>query len=505
MREDRHTRVLLATAVALATLVAAPAWASESAGVERSLVVRDGCPTFSWAPATEAAIRLLVWRLDADAGASSKPALRKSFPAGASSWTTSRGECLAPGRYAWTVASGDDGWARPWFFDVPAKTARAGVPFAPNVFTPPACVAGQEVFDDVPFDHPFCAWIQQLSGDAVTGGCNVSPPMYCPDAAVTRSQMAVFLERVMRGTANWSPSSHSHFGQLWQGSASIGLEVSNSTGSGVVGRSASTSPGVLGSSDGIGVYGTSNDWGVYGSGTNWGVYGTATYGGVFGLGESFGVYGASNTTGVYGSGATNGVYGETTGGTGVRGLATSGAAGVFSNQNAGTAVYLADTSRAAWFTGNVHVAGTLSKSAGSFRIDHPLDPENKYLSHSFVESPDMMNVYNGNVALDRRGEAVVELPEWFEALNRDFRYQLTALGGPQPGLYVAEEVNRNRFRIGGGAPGGKVSWQVTGIRHDAYAEAHRLQVEEEKGDDERGRYLFPEGFEASKERSIGRR
>ncbi len=41
-------------------------------------------------------------------------------------------------------------------------------------------------------------------------------------------------------------------------------------------------------------------------------------------------------------------------------------------------------------TGNLSIAGNLSKRGGAFKIDHPLDPENKYLSHSFVESPDMM-------------------------------------------------------------------------------------------------------------------
>ena len=76
------------------------------------------------------------------------------------------------------------------------------------------------------------------------------------------------------------------------------------------------------------------------------------------------------------------------------------------------------------FYGNVEINGTLSKSAGTFKIDHPLDPENKYLYHSFVESPDMMNVYNGNVLLDNNGEAVVKLSDWFEALNMEFRYQL---------------------------------------------------------------------------------
>lgn len=138
------------------------------------------------------------------------------------------------------------------------------------------------------------------------------------------------------------------------------------------------------------------------------------------------------------------------------------------------------------FFGNVQVTGTLTKGGGSFKIDHPLDPANKYLFHSFIESPDMKNVYDGIIVLDSRGEAWVTLPDWFEGLNRDFRYQLTAIGAPAPNLYIAKEVSRNRFKIAGGKWGGKVSWQVTGIRQDAYANAHRVQVEEDKPSEERG-------------------
>jgi hypothetical protein len=149
---------------------------------------------------------------------------------------------------------------------------------------------------------------------------------------------------------------------------------------------------------------------------------------------------------------------------------------------------------AGYFAGNVYVTGTLSKGGGGFKIDHPLDPENQYLYHSFVESPDMMDVYNGNVVLDGSGEAWVELPEWFEALNRDFRYQLTAIGAPGPDLYVAQEIANNRFEISGGKPGMKVSWQVTGIRKDPFAEKHRIPVEEEKPASERGKYLHPDAY-----------
>jgi hypothetical protein len=139
------------------------------------------------------------------------------------------------------------------------------------------------------------------------------------------------------------------------------------------------------------------------------------------------------------------------------------------------------------------VSGSLSKGSGSFKIDHPLGPENKYLYHSFVESPDMMNVYNGNVILDEYGEAWIEMPEWFGALNRDFRYQLTCIGGFAP-VYIAEEISENYFKIAGGQPDMKVSWQITGVRQDAYAEANRIPIEEYKPEGERGTYLHPDAF-----------
>jgi hypothetical protein len=156
---------------------------------------------------------------------------------------------------------------------------------------------------------------------------------------------------------------------------------------------------------------------------------------------------------------------------------------------------------AGYFSGDVFVTGTLYKNGGSFIIDHPLDPGNKYLSHSFVESPDMMNVYNGNIVLDANGEAVVQLPDWFETLNRDFRYQLTGIGGFAP-IYIAQRVQNNNFKIAGGKPGLEVSWQVTGIRQDAWANAHRIQVEREKDAKERGFYLHPELYGAPAEKAI---
>ena len=177
---------------------------------------------------------------------------------------------------------------------------------------------------------------------------------------------------------------------------------------------------------------------------------------------------------------------------GVRGLSVGSNAatnyGIYGTADYGTTNY------AGYFEGDVEVTGTLSKTAGGFKIDHPLDPAGRYLSHSTVESPDMKNVYDGVVVLDGAGEAWVELPEWFDVLNRDFRYQLTAIGEPGPDLYIANEISGNGFSIAGGSPGMKVSWQVTGIRQDGAADAYRIAVESEKPAHQAGKYLNPEVY-----------
>ena len=152
--------------------------------------------------------------------------------------------------------------------------------------------------------------------------------------------------------------------------------------------------------------------------------------------------------------------------------------------------------------GNVGVGGNLTKASGSFKIDHPVDPGNKYLYHSFVESPDMMNIYNGNVTTDAKGRATVMLPDYFVALNRDFRYQLTVIGQFAQAI-VDREISKNQFTIRTSKPLVKVSWQVTGIRQDAWANAHRIVVEENKSPQEQGHFLHPELFGASEQQAIG--
>lgn len=253
-----------------------------------------------------------------------------------------------------------------------------------------------------------------------------------------------------------SRSDHNHVGQTWTATSGQGLTVYNNT------------PG------GIGLN-------IYSYGTS---YNAAAISGqvLSTTGQSVGVFGATNSNDAYGAG----VFGQASRSgqaKGVWGYASGSNTYAIYGDGAGAGSY------AGYFQGRVHVNGTLSKAAGSFKIDHPLDPENKYLSHSFVESPDMMNIYNGNMVLDSRGEATITLPDYFEALNMDFRYQLTAMGKPSPNIYIAQEITGNRFRVAGGTPNGKISWMVTGIRQDAYAKEHRIPVVELKPSGERGTRL----------------
>ncbi len=228
--------------------------------------------------------------------------------------------------------------------------------------------------------------------------------------------------------------------------------------------------GYIGVQGNVSPTGTADYFGVWGkvsggSGTNRGVYGYASGGDGF----NYGVYGAAQ-----GGYRDYGVYGYSDGDPFDMGV---------------------------YCDGHCTVTGTLFKSAGSFKIDHPLDPANKYLSHSFVESPDMMNIYNGNVITDAAGYAIIEMPEWFDALNADFRYQLTVIGQFAQAI-VAEEIRDNTFVIQTNKPHVKVSWQVTGIRIDAYAEAYRIPVEEYKPAHERGLYEHPELFGQPGEKGI---
>jgi hypothetical protein len=136
-----------------------------------------------------------------------------------------------------------------------------------------------------------------------------------------------------------------------------------------------------------------------------------------------------------------------------------------------------------------------------FKIDHPLDPENKYLLHASIESSEVLNIYCGNVTTNGQGEATVTLPEWFDALNRDLRYQLTVIGTFAHAI-VADKVKQNRFTIRTSVPNVEVSWQVTGVRSDRAMQKRPFKAVEVKPESERGTYLDPELFGKPKERGV---
>ena len=237
---------------------------------------------------------------------------------------------------------------------------------------------------------------------------------------------------------------------------------------------------------------------AFGGGSERGVGGD----GILARGGSTAAPDASGGVGVFGQGGDSTSFGGT--GVAAVGGQASGvghAGGIGLLATGGMGVNGATNGVAGAFNGDVQVGGNLSKGGGSFKIDHPLDPENRYLYHSFVESPDMKNIYDGTVTTDHNGGATITLPEYFGALNRDFRYQLTVIGTFAQAI-VSDEIENNQFRIKTSAPGVKVSWQVTGIRQDAYANRHRIPVEEAKPASERGTYIHPDSFDQPEEKNV---
>ncbi len=316
----------------------------------------------------------------------------------------------------------------------------------------------------------------------------------------------------------------------YSGSEAIGVEgylegsTYFGTGYGVKGNNVGT-----GSSRNYGVYGNSSGAGA--SSVNMGVYGSASNGLA-----NFGVYGQSSGSGAGVFGTTTGaaytytsalsptaasVVGRTTTSTG----RPSGVLGVVINttsygQTGG--LFVADSNSnnyaveayathgnstnyafygsasgtgsnyAGYFTGQIY-ATTASSGIKAFVIDHPLDPANKKLYHSSVESNDMMNLYNGNITTDANGEATITLPDYFMALNQDFKYQLTCIGVFAQAI-VSQELQNNQFTIKTDKPNVKVSWQVAGVRHDATANYYRIKNEVDKTGVEKGMYLVPEAY-----------
>jgi hypothetical protein len=319
------------------------------------------------------------------------------------------------------------------------------------------------------------------------------------------------------------------FSGTWQGvfghsSAQVGVVGESAYFDGVWGQAHQpTVAGVSGHNDaggfgvwgggGTGVYGRGGT-GVSGEGSLYGVYGlnNASLGGIAVNGDALG-NGGIGTAGYSGNG--DGVRGKSTTGRGVYGesnyfQAVSGYsfhnAGVYGATQDGFAGYFngrLEEHGTLNVYGDAHVTGTLTAAVKNFRIDDPLDPARNYLVHASVESSELMDVYSGNARTDSRGYAVVRLPRWFQALNSDFRYQLTILGDApwDTEARIWQEIAHDHFTIRTNRAFVRVSWQVTGIRHDPWARAHPIVVEQPKPAAERGTYLDPSLY--GKARSSG--
>lgn len=265
------------------------------------------------------------------------------------------------------------------------------------------------------------------------------------------------------------------------------VTASGNTGNaGIYGQSSgSNGNGVIGDCDNgnlaLGVWGrSSSGWGVQGgraSGSTangvrgWSSFGSGSYAGYF------------TNTGSHG----NGVRGECNSGStaaGVWGYSSSGYAGYFSGG------------------GSVRVNGNQTVTGSkSFEIDHPFDPENKVLLHSCVESNQQLNFYSGNVVTDSLGNAEVSLPDYFQAINIDYKYQLTVIGQFAQAI-VSEKIQSNQFKIKTDKPNVEVSWMVIGVRNDPWCQDHPFITEKDKIEGEKGYYLYPQGYGLPREMSI---
>ncbi len=317
----------------------------------------------------------------------------------------------------------------------------------------------------------------------------------------------------------------------------------SSDGRGVFGWAAAASGDTSGgffwstSTSGRGVYGTATAasgitngvWGQSSSPNGRGVFGYATEA----TGDNFGVYGRSDSTqgqGVFGfaqanSGTNFGVYGlsNSPDGRGVNGNATAASGFAYgvrgeSASNSGFGVYGIATSAGGNTYGvrgsNTNTSGYGVYSLGDmgasgtkpFRIDHPFDPENRYLLHYAAESPMPQNFYVGNVVTDSKGYAWVELPDYFAEINVNFKYQLTVVDDADSAGFVMAKVSKKirdgRFQIRTSSPNVEVSWEVKADRNDLYVQKKQPKDVVEKTGLERGKYQHPDLYGMPPERGM---
>ncbi|MFO0669991.1 MAG: hypothetical protein U0235_10255 [Polyangiaceae bacterium] len=351
------------------------------------------------------------------------------------------------------------------------------------------------------------------SGRGVFGQSTNGDGVYGTTAAPTKSAVAGI--NTGGGYGVYGSASGSGTGTFGGSASGIGIQGTSTSSNGVQGTTSGAASGVYGEGGNVSGFGLAGrNTTTTGTGAGAGVFGesyNANLPGVKGTsaGAGLGVYGSSaQSTGIRGDSAstslfTAGVYGWASSTS-----ASSAAAGVWGGAAGGTSTgvvgYASGTGAGVWgysaggeaghFAGSVYVSGYLTKAGGGFLIDHPLEPTSRDLLHSFVESPDMKNVYDGVGAANDAGELVVTMPPYVEALHGTFRYQLTAIGAPAPNLHVKSELSGGQFVAAGASPGQRICWQLTGVRKDPWALAEMREVEPQKPARMQGRYRHPEAY-----------
>jgi len=338
---------------------------------------------------------------------------------------------------------------------------------------------------------------QNISDNSVTTGKIVNGAIVNADIS---NSAAIATSKISGTAVNLSATQTISGGKTFSNYAYFNDSTMRVTSSGIrIGRASAPSTSYL-----LSAYRnyntTSSRYGIYSSMTNsstgnlYGLYGRAESSTAGSGGNAYGV----NATSVSDGSSRYGIY-SYAGGKNLS-VATGTSYGIYASGYDGATAYgiyayggSATTNWAGYFSGNVHATGSYTSGKSGTVIDHPLDPQNKYLAHSSIQSPDLINVYNGNVVTDANGDALVELPDYFDALNENFRYQLTVIGEFAQAI-IAEEISNNRFMIKTDKSDVKVSWQVTGTRKDAYAKANPSTVEYEKPANEKGFYMHPQAY-----------
>jgi hypothetical protein len=415
----------------------------------------------------------------------------------------------------------------------------------PERLSPQAtCPPDGQCFADVPPSNPFYNSANTLYREDIIGGypcggpgepCGAyNRPYFRPGSSVTRQQMTKFIDEARTRAGIFINTSTSGLPIYSRTTVGEGIAFYGESIYGDAISALSTAPGrsallARNTAGGFGVYAdvTGNGYGVWARSGGQAVHGESTgnadsivgrnsttgRSGVYGLntGDGIGVTGRStNGIGVLGdSTGDNGVMGQSSSSSdsGVYGYNTNGGFGVAGRTNANSGIFAAvfgentNGGYAAYFAGATNTRGTSTSSLGTYTIDHPQDPANKYLNMEAVAGPEAMNVYNGNVTTDAKGDATVTLPPYVEALNKDFRYQLTVIGIFAQAI-VSTEVQKNTFTIKTDKPNVKVSWQVTGTRKDPYAEKHQPAAEQDKPNIERGYYRHPDLYNQPDSKSV---